>query len=64
LLEKHLAGAAASGGRTTCKIRLRGPNVVHARLDANHLPSPAARRLIVLTDITERKHRVQALERA
>jgi PAS domain S-box-containing protein len=63
LLRKHL-GDALENAKGSCQVRLRGPADVarHVRMDTTRVPSPAADCLVVLTDVTERQHSLEALK--
>lgn len=63
ILEGHISHARLYG-RTSCELRLRaGADVsCHVRLDISVVPSSAHECLVVLTDISERKRNLLALE--
>jgi PAS domain S-box-containing protein len=63
-LHQHLRSAQANT-RALCELRLKPVNGlhVHVRMDTSVIPSLEGTWLIVLTDISERKRSVEALER-
>jgi PAS domain S-box-containing protein len=63
-LQQHLR-SAQSNTRALCELRLKPVNGlhVHVRMDTSVIPSLEGNWLIVLTDISERKRSVEALER-
>jgi len=63
LLEEHFH-IVRKQARTTCEVRLRARGDVrhHVRVDMSSMPSRAGECLVVLTDISERKRNVEALE--
>jgi PAS domain S-box-containing protein len=64
-LQEHLRSAQWNT-RALCELRLKpvhGQPPIHVRIDTSVIPSSAADCLVVLTDISERKRSVEALER-
>lgn len=63
-LQEHLSNAQWHT-RASCELRLNPVDgqSVHVRVDTSVIPSTAADCLVVLTDISERKRGVEALER-
>jgi PAS domain S-box-containing protein len=64
VLEQHLRSAHHQA-HATCEVRLRsrGNDNCHARLDLSAIPSSSTDCLVVLTDISERRSNIEALER-